>query len=571
MALIDIKNLSFSYPLEKQKVLDNISFSIEEGDFIVLCGSTGCGKSTLLRQLKKDLAPHGEKEGNIFYGGRNIDNLDHYESSSQIGFVMQNPDNQIVTDKVWHELAFGLENLGVKPSIIRRKVAEMANFFGIEQWFRKKTTSLSGGQKQLLNLASTMVMDPSFLILDEPTSQLDPIAAREFIDILSKINKELSLTILLVEHRLEEVFPIADKVAVLDKGKLLFFDTPQRVSKLLGSQYEEHPIKWALPTPVKIYNALDSGEDSPLTIREGRNWLTKSYKEKDNPPLSKIIPRIEPVHSFVNIKDKKESILELKDIFFRYEKKLPDVLENISLKVYKNEILSILGGNGSGKTTLLGILSGILKPYRGKVFLHGKNIRVYGDNVLYHHNIAMLPQDPQTLFVKNKVEKEFNEIVKTMKYTKAEAENKIKKIVFQLNIEKLLYKHPYDLSGGEQQKVALAKILLLEPKIILLDEPTKGIDAYAKKELGKILMDLKAEGVTIIIVSHDIEFSAQYSDQCALVFDRDIVSREDTVSFFSGNNFYTTAANRMARHIFPDAITYKDVIKRCKKKQKKVI
>ena len=454
MALIDIKNLSFSYPLQKQKVLDNISFSIEEGEFIVLCGSTGCGKSTLLRQLKKDLAPHGEKGGNIFFKNQDMDNLTHYDSSSQIGFVMQNPDNQIVTDKVWHELAFGLENLGVKSSVIRRKVAEMANFFGIEQWFRKKTTSLSGGQKQLLNLASTMVMDPSLLILDEPTSQLDPIAAREFIDILSKINKELSLTILLVEHRLEEIFPIADKVAVLDEGKLLLYDTPSRVSSLLYSKYEEHPIRWALPTPAKIYNALDSGEDCPLTIREGRNWLSKNYNNKhlssSNPSLNEF--------TYSSNKDRKKIIFQLKNIYFRYEKKLPDVLENLSLKVYKGEILSVLGGNGSGKTTLLGILSGVLSPYRGKVYLQGKNIKAFKDGDLYRHNIALLPQDPQTLFVTNQVKKEFNEIIKIMKYTKEEGEIKVKKIVNQLNLDKLLDKHPYDLSGGEQQKVAWAKI-----------------------------------------------------------------------------------------------------------------
>lgn len=553
MAFIDIKNLSFSYPTSDEKVLDNINLTIEEGEFIVVCGNTACGKSTLLKQLKTDLAPHGVKNGSILYDKEDINSLDKRVSSSQIGYVLQNPDNQIVTDKVWHELSFGLENLGFKSSVIRRKVAEMASFFGIEKWFRKKTSDLSGGQKQLLNLAAIMVMNPKLLILDEPTSQLDPIAASDFIATLAKINKELSLTIILVEHRLEDVFSHADKVVVLDKGRVLAFDEPGKISKKIGS----HPVLYSLPTPVRIYNELDKDDKCPLTIRDGREWLIKNFPQGGSIEIKR-----------KNNKNTK-TVLEMKDIFFRYEKNLPDVLRGLSLKIKKGEIYSILGGNGSGKTTALSLLSRVNKAHKGKIMLNDKNINKYSSKELYHNNLASLPQNPQTSFVSDRVEKEFEEIIRTMGYTELEAEAKTSKIIKRFALKDLLKKHPYDLSGGEQQKVALAKILLLEPEIILLDEPTKGIDAYSKIELAKILKELKSEGKTIVMVSHDIEFAAEYSDRCALFFDGDVVSEDEPYAFFSGNNFYTTAANKMSRNIFENAITSGDVVSLCKEQKVK--
>ena len=554
MAIIDIRNLSFSYPTQESKAIDDITLSIKEGEFILICGKTGCGKSTLIRQLKTEIAPFGEKEGEIYYNNVPLEDL-HNKNSIDIGYVMQNPDNQIVTDKVWHELAFGLENLGVKTSIIRRRVAEMASFFGIESWFRKDVTSLSGGQKQLLNLASIMVMNPKVLILDEPTSQLDPIAARDFINTLYKINRELALTIILVEHRLEEVFPLADKVLVLDKGRKLIYDSPEKVGQNLND-LSEHSIIYGFPTPIRVYNACDTDDKCPLTIREGSRWLSnnfKNYRKKIEKPLSSNIS---------------STILELKDVWFRYKRDLPDVLRGVSLQVKEGEILSILGGNGSGKTTTLNIISGISSPYRGKVLVHGKKISDYKSKDLYHNNMAVLPQNPQTLFVKNQVEKEFDEIKKMMKFSDEDARGKISNIADKLDIQHLFKMHPYDLSGGEQQKVALAKILLLNPKIILFDEPTKGLDGYSKKVLGSIMKELQKSNVTIIMVSHDIEFSAEYSDRCALFFDGNIVSEDEPVTFFSGNNFYTTAANKMSRHIFENSITSEDVIHLCQQNQK---
>lgn len=555
MAFINIKDLSFTYPNDKKKALDNISLKIEEGEFIVVCGSTGCGKSTFLKQLKVELQPHGRRTGQILYRDKDIESLDRRSSSSEIAYVFQNPDNQIVTDKVWHELAFGLENLGIPAQTIRRKVAEMASFFGIGEWFRKNTSELSGGQKQLLNLASTMVMNPKLLILDEPTSQLDPIAASDFILTLLKLNRELSLTIILAEHRLEDIFAHADKIAVLDDGKLLTFDGPRNISKSLS----DHRIFYSLPTPARIHGKFSQKDRCPLTIREGRDWLYKSFSNAK----VKSIP-IKP-------KDKhgKNTVLEMEDIWFRYAKNLPDVLKGASLKIYEKEIFCILGENGSGKTTALNLLARIYKPYRGKIILDNKNINKYKTRDLYHNNIALLPQNPQITFITDEVKKEFEEIIKIMDYSKSEADLKIKEIVNRLGIEYLIKKHPYDLSGGEQQKLALAKILLLEPRLILLDEPTKGIDAYSKIELANILKELREEGKTILMVSHDIEFAAEHSDRCALFFDGEVVSVSEPYIFFNENNFYTTAANKMSRDIFENAITIEDVIKLCQMEDKK--
>ena len=552
MEILACKNLSFSYPEADRKAVDGLNISINAGDFVVICGESGCGKTTLLRLLKRELAPAGERSGEILYAGVLQERLDDRTAAGDIGFVMQNPEHQLVTDKVWHELAFGLENLGVPTATIRRRVGEMASFFGIQTWFRQKTAELSGGQKQLLNLAAIMVMQPRLLILDEPTSQLDPIAAAEFIATLHKINKELGLTILLVEHRLEEVFPIADKVAVMEAGKVLLYDTPRAVGAALGQQAKNHPMLRGLPSATRIFNGLATGGDCPLTVREGRNYLDAYFAQTMRQPLhAPYVPNA-------------EKALEVKDIWFRYEQDHPDVVRGVSFDVRRSETFTILGGNGTGKTTTLAVVSGQRRAYSGKVLIEGKSVKKYKGPELYRHNLAYLPQNPQTVFLKSTVAEDFSEICKSMAYDKADAAALVENLSHRLGIAHLLHKHPYDLSGGEQQKAALCKILLLKPKILLLDEPTKGIDASAKHTLGGILRELKAEGLTILMVTHDVEFAAAHSDRCALFFDGEITSVGVPHEFFSDNNFYTTAASRISRHLVRGAVLCEEVIAACK-------
>ena len=565
MELLSVRDLTFTYPKQRAMTgeagpaLDHVSFSVEEGEFIVLCGESGCGKTTLLKLLKRELSPHGEKSGEIFFHGIRQEELSEAEAACQIGYVLQNPENQIVTDKVWHELAFGLENMGVPTQVIRRRVAEMACFFGIDDWFRKKTTELSGGQKQLLNLASIMVMQPKLLILDEPTSQLDPIAASDFINTLQKINKDLGLTILMTEHRLEEVFPAADRVLVMDHGKLLLAEPPAQAGRDLKRIDQNHKMLCGLPSAVRIYHGLDAEEDGcPLTVREGRAFLEKNYENR--------------IRSLSGLKKKnggspvtdRPIAMRMKEVCFRYEKDSPDVLEGAALTLYEGEIISLLGGNGAGKTTLLSVIAGANRPYHGKIEIFGKRIGTYKGNELYVRTLASLPQNPQTVFLKMTVREDYEEIGTVMGYGKEELEREIQAMAELLGITHLLDHHPYDLSGGEQQKAAIGKVLLLKPRLLLLDEPTKGIDAWSKKQLGKLLNQLKAQGLTVLMVTHDVEFAAEVSDRCGLFFDHEITSLDTPDEFFGSNQYYTTAANRISRSLYDNAVTCDEVIALCK-------
>jgi len=551
MEILNIENLSFTYPDCEEKAISGLSLKIQEGDFLVICGESGCGKTTFLKLLKKELAPKGKLEGTINYKGISTEWLADRISAGKIGFIMQNPEMQIVTDKVWHELAFGLENLGVETASIRRRVAEMASFFGISGWFRKKTSDLSGGQMQLLNLASIMVMQPEILILDEPTSQLDPIAAADFIAALKKVNSELGITVILVEHRLEEVFPVADKVVILDKGKLVLCDTPRAVGRQLKFIEKNHPMLLGLPSSVRIFNMLDVSDKCPLTVKEGRQFLSRHFSNE-----IKAYRICEPPKN-----DK--STIEIREVWFRYEKSLPDILRGTSFSVNEGEIFGILGGNGTGKTTILSVISGQRKAYRGDIIIKGKKIGKYKSSELYRNNIAYLPQNPQTVFLKPTIFDDYAEVIKAMNYEKAEGNELMADISQKLGISHLLDRHPYDLSGGEQQKAALGKILLLKPEILLLDEPTKGIDAYSKQKFGDIMKALKQQGISIVMVTHDVEFAAENTDRCAMLFDGEIVSQDVPETFFSDNNFYTTAASRISRHIYKNTVLCSSVVKMC--------
>ena len=569
MALLEVKNLSFTYPrqpkdtTEPKPALSDVSLEIRKGEFMVLCGASGCGKSTLLRLLKRELAPEGEKSGEIIFCGKEQSTLSEREAACEIGYVLQNPENQIVTDKVWHELAFGLENMGVPTPVIRRRVAEMACFFGIDDWFRKKTTELSGGQKQLLNLASILSMQPKLLILDEPTSQLDPIAASDFIHTLSKINKELGLTILLTEHRLEEVFPLADRVAVMDQGKLLFVESPRQAGHELKKFDPNHRMLLGLPSAVRIYQGLDAEDVTcPLTVWDGRNFIEENYNNT--------ITRLEREPEKKEEKDRPIA-MRMKDICFRYEKEEPDVLDHVALTLYEGEVVSLLGGNGAGKTTLLSVISGTNRPYYGKIEVFGKRLQKYRGKELYIRKLASLPQNPQTVFLKMTVREDYEELAKVLGCKKSELEDKIQAVAQQLEITHLLDRHPYDLSGGEQQRAAIGKVLLLEPRLLLLDEPTKGIDAWSKRQLGNLLKDLRGQGITLLMVTHDVEFAAEVSDRCGLFFDHEITSVDTPEEFFCNNNYYTTAANRISRQQYENAITCEEVIELCRQNGRKSI
>ncbi|MPW27235.1 ATP-binding cassette domain-containing protein [Alkalibaculum sp. M08DMB] len=552
MEIIEIQNMSFTYPNTESKALIEINLSIRESEFLVICGQSGCGKTTLLRNLKKEIAPHGQQIGNILYKGVPIKKIDEKVSATEIGFVLQDPENQIVTDTVWHELAFGLENIGVPTPTIRRRIAETAHFFGINEWFEKSVFELSGGQKQLLNLASIMAMQPEVIIFDEPTAQLDPVAAKDFLTVLRRINLELGTTVIISEHRLEELFPISDRVLYMKDGQIDFSGDSKAFSAYITA-IDFHTFRKALPSAVQISCGLKDKERYPISVREGRLWLQEYVQKNDcicqsTNGGSKLL------------RDKEKPVLRAKDLWYKYDQD-PYVLKGLTLDIYPGEIHAILGSNGSGKTTALNVLAGILSPIKGTVKLKDKNISKIKDEVLYKNNIAVLNQNPKTMFVYDTVYEDLQESIKLLQLDKEH--ERIMEISDALGITHLLKNHPYDLSGGEQQKAAIAKLLLLNPEVLLLDEPTKGIDVYAKEELAKILIDRASEGRGVVMVTHDVEFVAMYCDICSMVFNGDIICTELAKDFFVGNNFYTTSANRISRGIIDNVVTCKDVISKC--------
>lgn len=538
MEILTVRNLSFTYPQQAQKALEGINLTAEEGDFIVLCGPSGSGKTTLLRLLKRELAPFGEKTGEIRLFSKPME--DKAISPFDVGFIMQNPYAQLVTDKVWHELSFTLENMGKKGNDIRRITGELASFFGITAWYHKSTDVLSGGQVQLLNLAAVMAASPKLLLLDEPLSQLDPVSACDFIQMLVRLNRELSLTVVIAEHRLEGLFAEADQVVLMDQGKIALSGAPKQAVPKMQTLANRQKLMPLMPSAVQVFTELSGEGSAPLNVRQGRDFLQRTYKTSVRSLPEKAV------------RQKGRCALALRDIWFRYEKKGEDILKGLCLSVYERETLCILGANGAGKSTLLQIMASQYKPYSGKLsLLQGKTA-------------ALLPQNPVNLFLKDTVKEDYMALLHQHKVEERHREERIRQVCTMLAIADLLDRHPLDLSGGQQQKAALGKLLLLQPQILLLDEPTKGIDAAAKQALAELFLRLTQTGPSVVIVTHDVEFAAVCADRCALLFDGQIVSEDTPAAFFGGNSFYTTAASRMSRTMYDDCITCADVVEICK-------
>jgi energy-coupling factor transport system ATP-binding protein len=632
MNLFEIRDLTFTYPERNRPALRGVSLSVRAGEFVVLCGKSGCGKSTLLRHLKTVLTPFGERSGEVLFAGRTLESAPQREQASRIGYVLQSADNQIVTDKVWHELAFGLESLGEKTPVIRRRVAEMASFFGIQEWYEKSVTELSGGQKQILALASVLAMQPDVLILDEPTSQLDPIAAEDFIETLKKINDEIGTTIILSEHRLEGALPRADRAVVMQDGQIVCAGAVSEVGLKLREL--DNPMLTAMPTPMRVYLAWEGANKDghvPQTVREGRLFLEEWYAGQDRrepatqgraestTPDDKLF-RI-PVNNNAqgddtvkttqgadaDIPTPKEPLVAMKDVWFRYERDGRDIVKDLALSVYPGELVCVVGGNGTGKTTMLGAITGENKYYRGRVRVLGHDPKKADGRTLSDAGLAVLPQDPQTLFTRPTV---FDNLIDVAyayakrrpdaahsaeagkaqpittedahlittedphpttaknvnRVTPEEVEAEVRRVCELTDTVDLMGFHPYDVSGGEQQRTGLAMALLTKPKLLLLDEPTKGMDSFFKEKFAAILSRLCGDGLGVLMVSHDVEFCAKYADRCALFFAGGVVSEGRPRVFFSGNSFYTTAANRMARGLFPGAVTAEEIIERVSKR-----
>ncbi|HQE05136.1 MAG TPA: ATP-binding cassette domain-containing protein [Tepidanaerobacteraceae bacterium] len=556
MALIDIQNLNFAYPNSPQRALKNINFSVEAGEFVVICGPSGCGKTTLISQLKREIRPEGEISGRILYRGKPIDCLSKKEAVEEIAMVFQDPENQIVLDTVIHELAFGMENLGYDILTMKKRIGEMCNFFGLEKMLYKSVHELSGGEKQILNLASVLLLQPKLLLLDEPTSQLDPIAAKEFLQMLYRLNRELSMTVIMSEHRLEDLFPLADKVIFMQEGEVKYIGDPKSISfDILRSK--DVTLQSYLPSVVRMYSYLKGDikeSEIPIDVREGRKLICDLIDEKQ---------LMNPRDFQKGDKPTEKPIVKMTDVCFRYEKDSPDILKKLSLNVCPGEFLAILGGNGAGKSTLLQIMAGLKKPQRGKVYFKGQDVLCIKEEKRYLQ-IGYLAQNPMLYFIHETVEDELYKRGEMLKGKVEGIDELLEEYIDFFGLGPLLKRHPYDLSGGEKQKLAMAMVLLSRPQLLLLDEPTKGLDPTFKISFKDILNKLIKSGITIVMVSHDIEFVAANASSCALLFNGEITTKDTPSNFFSENYFYTTAVNRTVREKLPKAITLEDVIKACK-------
>lgn len=533
MEILSVKNLNFTYPEAKGKSLSDVSFCVNSGDIILLCGENGSGKTTLLKMLKKELSPFGKRTGEILFCGESIESA----KSSDIGFVFQDVESQIVCDKVWHELAFTLENTGTEPMQMRRRVAEAAGYFGITQWIYKNTSELSGGQKQLLNLASVTVGVPKMILLDEPLSQLDPIACVDFINTVKRLNEDLGVTFIISEHRTGELVSVCNKIAVMKQGKLISYGNIREKLPEISNE----AVFGNMPDCAKIWRDTGKKGECPLNVKEGKNWLSENFSFASSAPINE----------FHNEYD---NTFECKNVHFRYSKHGGDIINGLNFSCKKGEVHCILGANGSGKTTLVKLISGVLKPYGGKINI-GKGKRA-----------ALLVQNVKNMFVCESVEEDLRLYCQNLGLDFSEGEDRTYEALELLGVADLRHRHPFDLSGGELQKCAIAKLLVSKPDILLMDEPTKSLDCVAKDNIKDIIKDLSLNGVSIVAVTHDTEFAAEISDRCSLLFDGEITACDVPQRFFSDNSFYTTGASKISRDYIDFAVTCKQVSALCTEK-----
>ncbi|MFD1394743.1 ABC transporter ATP-binding protein [Kroppenstedtia eburnea] len=540
--------VGFNYAGTSSPAVQDLSLSIAPGEFVLLCGPSGCGKTTLLRLIKRELRPAGQMTGEIRYGGIPLQDLPARRAAGEIGMVFQHPEHQIVMENALQELVFGMENLGFSSDLMRRRAAETTAYLGLEKILSRRTEFLSGGQKQLLNLASVLALRPRLLLLDEPTGHLDPVAAVRFLHTVKRLNEETGMTVIFTEHRLEEAYPLADRVLVMNRGRLCFNGSPRegiRWMKESGPGHQE--LIPAVPSLV-LQTGVSEGDSLPLTVKEGREWLRE---RKSRPSLSSSDPeRFHPEPSG-------QPLLSLRRVDFGYAPE-EAVLKQTSFDVFSGECVAVFGGNGSGKSTLLQVMAGLLHPNSGSIRYRG---RKWTRRPLRGRSrpIGYLPQNPEAYFLHETVEAELQA---ASRHAGEEGRQRREEAISRFSLTSLLSRHPHDLSGGEMQKVALACLLLRDLELLLLDEPTKGVDPGCKSLFSRLLKSWAEQGKTVVLTTHDVEFAAVTATRCSLLFDGELLASGAVGPFFRQNDFYTTAVYRMTRDTgVPEAVTVEEAVR----------
>ncbi len=525
---IEVRGLSFTYPGAEAPVLDGLDWSVPQGAFALLVGGTGSGKSTLLSLLKPEISPTGACTGELRVLGEGVADMDVRTSAERVGYVFQDPENQIVCETVWHEMAFGLENLGLARDEIRRRVAETSYFFGLEDWLHRDTDTLSGGRKQLLSLAAVLALRPRVLLLDEPTSQLDPIAEKNFLHALFRVNRELGCTVVVATHQPRPMLEYATCAYRIEGGRVCEVSDVASLGHREGLFSGEVP-GWGASRRAKngVFSSV-SGQLGSLDSRGGAPGAKKGLKsdksgEFEVQILSQDDSRVPLRTGGRRILPKMHagSATTLSEGWFRYDRVSGWVLRGLDVTFSAGAVHAIVGGNGCGKSTILSVLAKTAKLQRGRM-------------VRGAASAALLPQNPKALLVAETVSDELMEWASTCGYDEDAAQER----AAQLGLDGLDARHPYDLSGGQRQLLALAKLLLIGPELLLLDEPTKGLDLTSRRIIARALCEHAQAGGTVIMATHDLDFAEQVADDIAMMFDGEIACMEPPADFFADNVFY---------------------------------
>ena len=525
---IEVRGLSFTYPGAEAPVLDGLDWSVPQGAFALLVGGTGSGKSTLLSLLKPEISPTGERAGELRVLGESVADMDVRTSAERVGYVFQDPENQIVCETVWHEMAFGLENLGLARDEMRRRVAETSYFFGLEDWLHRDTDTLSGGRKQLLSLAAVLALRPRVLLLDEPTSQLDPVAEKNFLHALFRVNRELGCTVVVATHQPRPMLEYATCAYRIEGGRVREVADMASLGHREGLFSGEVP-GWGASRRAKngVFSSA-SGKLGTLDPRAGALGAKKGLKsgksaEFEVQSLSQDDSGVPSRAGGGRILQKMHggSATTLSEGWFRYDRVSGWVLRGLDVTFSAGAVHAIVGGNGCGKSTMLSVLAKTARLQRGRM-------------VRGAASAALLPQNPKALLVAETVRDELMEWASTCGYDEGAAQER----AAQLGLDGLDARHPYDLSGGQRQLLALAKLLLISPELLLLDEPTKGLDLTSRRIIARALCKHAQAGGTVIMATHDLDFAEQVADDVAMMFDGEIACMEPPADFFADNVFY---------------------------------
>ncbi len=525
---IEVRGLSFTYPGAEAAVLEGLDWSVPQGAFALLVGGTGSGKSTLLSLLKPEIAPAGERTGELRVLGEPVADMDVRASAERVGYVFQDPENQIVCETVWHEMAFGLENLGLARDEMRRRVSETSYFFGLEDWLHRDTDTLSGGRKQLLSLAAVLTLRPRVLLLDEPTSQLDPVAEKNFLHALFRVNRELGCTVVVATHQPRPMLEYATCAYRIEDGRVREVADMASLGRR-ESLVSDDMLGWGAIRCAKngVFSRVGGNLGPVEPSRDVSSAKNDPELDKSSGFVSQTTVLNAPEASLradgsrILQKMHAGSATTLAGSWFRYDRAGGWVLRGLDASFSAGAVHAVVGGNGCGKSTMLSVLAKTAKLQRGRM-------------VRGAASAALLPQNPKALLVAETVRDELMEWASTCGYD----ENLARERAASLGLSGLDGRHPYDLSGGQRQLLALAKLLLIGPELLLLDEPTKGLDLESRCIIARALRDHAKAGGTVIMATHDLDFAEQVADDVAMMFDGEIACVEPPADFFADNVFY---------------------------------